>query len=81
MALTEDSPKIIDQVVDEGESQAFIPYADLGGEFREGPHLPARRPVLLLVADGLHAELQQGLYACALDRPAPFPSQQRGHAR
>lgn len=37
MALTEDSPKIIDQVVDEGESQAFIPYADLGENFEKAP--------------------------------------------
>ena len=37
MALTEDSPKIIDQVVDEGESQAFIPYPNLGENFENAP--------------------------------------------
>jgi len=37
MNLTEKAPKIIDTVVEEGESTAFIPYPDLGESFENVP--------------------------------------------
>ena len=42
MALTEKAPRIVDTVVDEGESAAFIPYPDLGENFENAPNPPAR---------------------------------------
>ena len=37
MALTEKAPRIVDTVVEEGESEAFIPYPDPGESFENVP--------------------------------------------
>ena len=75
------APVPVDQVKEEGESQAFIPYPEIGKNLEHVPIHVRPDVALLRLAHDFLPQCDQDVPARALDRRAPFPPEQRHHAR